>query len=223
MQEVILDGTVRLLDSPGVVFSDESALLGNCVDADSVDDPVPPVDALLRRCNPESLMMTYNIPAFRKDDTMMFLAMVAKSYGRVLKGGIPDKIGAARSVLKDWNRGKIPYFTVPPQNIEPNVAKGDAVLVSSFASEFDLSKYDDQVLRTLKENDELDFVQLDHDKTTNEVTNVMKRTKELENYLKEESDDDRMEDEDGDSDDMKHDSDFRLKVSQAEDYDFSSM
>ena len=207
MQEVVLDRSVRLLDSPGVVFSDESALLGNCVDAESIDDPIPPVDALLKRCNPESLMMTYNIPAFRKDDTMMFLAMVAKSYGRVLKGGIPDKIGAARSVLKDWNQGKIPYYTVPPEDIEPNVEKGNAVVVSSFGAEFDLSKYDDQVLSSLKENDELDFIKIIPDGENND---------------KMEEDDDDDDDDDGNND-MEDDTNSRLKLSKADDYDFNTM
>jgi len=224
MQEVVLDRTIHLLDSPGVVFSDETALLGNCVDANSIDDPIPSVDALLKRCNPESLMMTYNIPAFPQGDTMMFLAMVAKSYGRVLKGGIPDKIGAARSVLKDWNHGKIPYFTVPPQDIEPDVAKGGAVVVSSFGAEFDLSKYDDQVLSSLKESDEMDFVQLLND-SKEEVSTVMERSKELANYLtiEDNDDDESMEEEESDDNDPEDNTASRTKVSQAEDFDFNTM
>lgn len=213
MQEVVLDRTVRLLDSPGVVFDDKTALLGNCIDADSIDDPIPPVDALLKRCKPESLMMTYNIPAFPQGNTMMFLAMVAKSYGRVLKGGIPDKIGAARSVLKDWNHGKIPYYTVPPLDAEPDVSKGGAVIVSSFGAEFDLSEFDDQVLSTLKESDEMDFVQL-----INEDQVETERSKELASYLT--RDDDDMEDSDNDT---EGDNAFRSKVAQADDFDFDKM
>jgi len=213
MQEVVLDRNVRLLDSPGVVFDDKTALLGNCVDADSIDDPIPPVDALLRRCKPESLMMTYNIPAFPQGNTMMFLAMVAKSYGRVLKGGIPDKIGAARSVLKDWNCGKIPYYTVPPKDAEPDVSKGGAVIVSSFGAEFDLSAFDDQVLSSLKDSDEMDFVEL-----VNEEEVESTRVEELATYL---AIGDNME-EDSD-DEMKDENTFRSKVAQADDFDFKTM
>jgi len=211
MQEVVLDRNVTLLDSPGVVFDDKTALLGNCVDADSIDDPIPPVDALLKRCKAESLMMTYNIPAFPQGNTMVFLAMVAKSYGRVLKGGIPDKIGAARSVLKDWNQGKIPYYTVPPQDAAPDVSKGGAVIVSSFGAEFDLSEFDDAVLSSLKESDEMDFVEL-----VNEDQAESDRSKELASYLA--KDDDDME-EDG----MEGDNTFRSKVAQADDFDFDTM
>ncbi len=219
MQEVVLDRNVRLLDSPGVVFDDKTALLGNCVDADSIDDPIPPVDALLQRCKPESLMMTYNIPAFPQGNTMMFLAMVAKSYGRVLKGGIPDKIGAARSVLKDWNQGKIPYYTIPPKNAEPDVAKGGAVIVSSFGAEFDLSAFDDKVLSSLKESDEMDFVEL-----VNEDQAESPNVGELANYLTTGGDDSDGDDMEEDSDDeMQADNTFRSKVAQAEDFDFKAM
>jgi nuclear GTP-binding protein len=231
MQEVVLDRNVRLLDSPGVVFDDNSALLGNCVDAESIDDPIPPVDALLKRCDPQSLMMTYNIPAFPPGNTMMFLSMVAKSYGRVLKGGIPDKVGAARAVLKDWNQGKIPYYTVPPKDAEPDAAKGGAVIVSSFGSEFDLSKFDDAVMNSLKESDEMDFVQLSND--NNHGSAVAQKSAELAKLLARADEDDDDDDEmsaDGDSDDgsdMEDDDDdrkaSRAELAQAEDFDFSTM
>ena len=81
MQEVVLDRNVRLLDSPGVVFDDHTALLGNCVDAESMEDPIPPVAALLKRCNHASLLMTYNIPSFPPGDVMMFLALIARKSG----------------------------------------------------------------------------------------------------------------------------------------------
>jgi len=212
MQEVVLDRNVRLLDSPGVVFDDRSALLGNCVDPESIDDPIPPVDALLKRCNPQSLIMTYNIPAFPKGNTMMFLAMVAKSYGRVLKGGIPDKIGAARSVLKDWNNGKIPYYTVPPADAEPEVQKGGATIVSNFGAAFDLSKYDDQVLSTLKESDEMDFVQMSVEDDRNAMG---ERTKEMADFFRSSNDDAMDEDDDA--------TNKRANLAKAEDFDFEDM
>lgn len=220
MQEVVLDRNVRLLDSPGVVFDDKSALLGNCVDPDSIDDPIPPVDALLKRCNPQSLIMTYNIPAFPKGDTMMFLAMVAKSYGRVLKGGIPDKVGAARSVLKDWNHGKIPYYTVPPADAEPEVSKGGATIVSNFGAEFDLSKYDDQVLSSLKESDEMDFVQLsvEDDKST-----IGERSKEMVNFFQCRDDDNDMDDSDEEMDEDDGVMAKRANLAKAEDFDFDDL
>jgi nuclear GTP-binding protein len=222
MQEVVLDRNVRLLDSPGVVFDDKSALLGNCIDAASIQDPIPPVDALIKRCNMQSLIMTYNIPAFPPGDTMMFLAMVARSCGRVLKGGIPDKIGAARTVLKDWNQGKIPYYTVPPKDAEPDVSKGGAVIVSNFGKEFDLSKFDDEILKSLKESDEMDFVAIEEDE--DKQAEMGKKSKELARFLAKDgdSDDEMNDDDESDSDDdmEKEGANDRRKLANAEDFNF---
>ena len=46
--------------------------------------------------------------------------MLALLTGRLLKGGTPDIIAAARHVLMDWNHQKIPYFSVPP-NVHPSL------------------------------------------------------------------------------------------------------
>jgi len=162
MQEVILDRTVRLIDSPGVVFKDDQVngsdtLLSNCVDANSISDPIPAVESLLKRCSAESLMMTYSIPFFNKGDVMTFLAMVAKRAGKVLKGGIPDKVTAARTVLRDWNSGKIPYYTVPPSH---TADLSNVQVLSTFAKEFDVSTMDDIALKDLK-SDDMDFVKVE--------------------------------------------------------------
>lgn len=215
MQEVVLDKNVRLLDSPGVVFDDRSALLGNCVDAESIEDPIPPVAALLKRCNHESLLMTYNIPAFPQGDVMMFLAMVARSYGRVMKGGIPDKIAAARAVLKDWNTGKIPFFTPPPKDNAPEVSS-DAVIVSQFGVEFDLDKFDNEVLGSLKESDEMDFVKLEsgQEETTEMVQDAL-------DVFEEEEEEDGVKAMEEDGDDTAAAS--HKKLAAAEDYNFDDM
>jgi nuclear GTP-binding protein len=81
MQEVVLDRHVRLLDSPGIVFDDRAALLGNCVDGERLTDHVPAVQAIVRRCEAARLQMVYGIPHFH-GDAMVFLALVAKSLGR---------------------------------------------------------------------------------------------------------------------------------------------
>jgi nuclear GTP-binding protein len=227
MQEVVLDKNVSLLDCPGVVFDDKSALLGNCVDAESIEDPIPPVEALLKRCNQQSLIMTYNIPAFPPGDTMMFLAMVARSYGRVLKGGVPDKVGAARTILKDWNSGKIPYYTVPPEDAgEAQVHEGSAVIVTNFGDEFDISKFDSQIMNSLKDSDEMDFVEL-------KDGNAAERGKEAQRMVKllNQVDDEDMNDDEeasGSDDDMDEDEEdtgngARAKLANAEDFNFDDM
>ena len=47
-----------------------------------------------------------------------FLDTLARAKGRLLKGGEPDIEGAAKIVLGDWLRGRIPYSVAPPERPE---------------------------------------------------------------------------------------------------------
>jgi nuclear GTP-binding protein len=245
MQEVVLDKNLRLVDSPGVVFDDSDevngaeTLLRNCVNPDSVEDPIPGVQALLNKCSAESLMMTYAIPAFARGDVMMFLAMIAKKNGKVLKGGIPDKESAARLVLRDWNSGKIPYFTRPPtassenDYISESGRENDAQIVSSFGEEFDVSKFDADVLNSLQETDAMDFVEMisENKQSAGNVVNFLTESIHDEDDESGDDDDDSDDDEDMEDDEsMDEDEDTQVNqrfnsrtVANAEDYDFSAM
>lgn len=48
------------------------------------------------------------------EDAEDFLTQLAKSSGRLLRGGEPDLNTTAKGMLYDWQRGKIPFFTLPP-------------------------------------------------------------------------------------------------------------
>ena len=235
MQEVVLDKNVRLIDSPGVVFDDSenlnngaTTMLRNCVDADSVEDPIPAVQELLDRCSTESLMMTYSIPAFPKGDVMIFLAMIAKRNGKVLKGGIPDKVMAARLVLRDWNSGKIPYYTIPPSIKEENknIIHNDAKIVSSFGEEFDISKVDEEVMNSLENKDQMDFVQMETSNNVDDDDNMdavafLTGMNDNDEYDDEEED---MEMEEDDNEDAsKRVESINAIAAEADDYDFGGM
>lgn len=73
-----------------------------------------------------------------------------------MQGGVPDINGTARSILRDWVSGRIPYYTTAPaapaassaastsaaQSSIANVSSADldsAVLLTSFAPAFDLA------------------------------------------------------------------------------------
>ncbi|ETM03066.1 hypothetical protein L917_00645 [Phytophthora nicotianae] len=146
MQEVHIDSKIKLLDCPGIVFdhSDSSALLlRNCINTESMADPVGAVQVLLTRCQPVQLAELYQLPVdivskcFQ--DAVQFLVLVAQSKGKLGKGGIPDRQAAARIVLQDWNRGKLPYFTPPP---DQSVQVLDTQLVTSFGQEFNVADED---------------------------------------------------------------------------------
>jgi nuclear GTP-binding protein len=50
-------------------------------------------------------------------DAEDFLTQVARLSGRLLRGGDPDLNTAARMVLYDWQRGRIPFFSLPPDYV----------------------------------------------------------------------------------------------------------
>jgi len=144
MQEVQLDKKVKLLDCPGIVFASGSEqdigdiMLRNCVRVEKIEDPIKPIEAILKRCKPMQLVVKYKIPAF--ETSQEFLASIARRRGKLRKGGIPDYVDAARIVLQDWNSGALPYFTIPPQSASTdNTQFESAKIVNEFSKEFDLA------------------------------------------------------------------------------------
>ncbi|KAG5252157.1 guanine nucleotide-binding protein [Salix suchowensis] len=141
MQEVQLDKNVKLLDCPGVVMlksveSDASIALRNCKRIEKLDDPVGPVNEILKLCPDRLLVTLYKIPSFDSVDD--FLQKVATVRGRLKKGGIVDVDAAARIVLHDWNEGKIPYYTMPP--VRDQGEPSEARIVSEFGKEFNIDE-----------------------------------------------------------------------------------
>jgi len=162
MQEVQLDSKVKLIDSPGMVLasgdmSDSSVALRNAIKVETLQDPVTPVEAILQRCPKQQMILQYGISDY--EDTHEFLSLVARSMGRLKKGGIPDQITAARVVLNDWNNGKIKYYTYPPEDEKTNLSENDTVMqdaeiVSEFAKEFSL---DDMNITKMESDDMLNL------------------------------------------------------------------
>lgn len=64
MQEVQLDSKIKLLDSPGIVFSagsDSSACLRNAVRVSALKDPILPANSILQRVTKQQMMEMYGI------------------------------------------------------------------------------------------------------------------------------------------------------------------
>lgn len=55
---------------------------------------------------------------------------------------MPDVVAAARSVLNDWNSGKIKYCTQPPVTEQRNDVHVSAAIVNSDAREFDVDNFE---------------------------------------------------------------------------------
>ena len=119
-QIVSIDKRVKLMDCPGIVFararsSEEEAtvLLRNCVKVEKMVDLTLPIEAILKRVPHEQLRDHFQIARFAGGDE--FLTLVALKRGKLGKGGAPDRDGAARAVLQDWNGGSIAYFSEVPK------------------------------------------------------------------------------------------------------------
>ncbi|KAF8402069.1 hypothetical protein HHK36_013021 [Tetracentron sinense] len=141
MQEVQLDKNVKLLDCPGVVMlrsgeSDASIALRNCKRIEKLDDPIDPVKEILKLCSARMLITLYKLPSFDSVDD--FLQKVATVRGKLKKGGIVDVEAAARIVLRDWNEGKIPYYTMPPTRDQGQSL--EATIVSELGKEFNVEE-----------------------------------------------------------------------------------
>ncbi|PCH34588.1 nucleoside triphosphate hydrolase protein [Wolfiporia cocos MD-104 SS10] len=135
LQTVQLERGLRVLDSPGVVFDDDdfddgkgrrkgNVLLRNVVKVEDIEDPIALVEEIVARTDHEALQKLYKLPTI--ETTLQFLTMLALTTGRLLKGGTPDLIAAARTVLTDWNHQKIRYFSEPPA-IHPSLIPSTVV------------------------------------------------------------------------------------------------
>merc|ERR1711865_143690 len=137
IQEVKLGSKVTLIDSPGVLLAaedDPDFILRNCTRVDKLTDTTAPVEAIIKRCQKEQLLKMYQIGMF--NNVQEFLVQIAEKRGRMMKGGRPDLMAAGRTVLEDWNSGKVPFYTLPPA--ETKVSAAQASVVAGWGKEFNL-------------------------------------------------------------------------------------
>ena len=115
---------IYLIDCPGVVpvsakDSDTDTVLKGVVRVENLATPAEHIPAMLERVRPEYVERTYGLD-HREDGwkgeqgAAALLSAIAKKTGKLLKGGEADLEAAAKMVLNDWIRGKIPFFVSPP-------------------------------------------------------------------------------------------------------------
>lgn len=146
MQEVELDSKIKLIDCPGIVFTQvknaedqvASTVLKNAQRVSDVKDPFKVAGSILQRASKGYFCRLYDITEY--DTPEEFFAKKAARMGKFRRGGVPDAEGAARSLLNDWNIGKIKYCTQPPEP-ESNVHIS-ASIVSDEVREFEIENFD---------------------------------------------------------------------------------
>ncbi len=79
---------------------------------ENVENPEQYIAAVLQKVKPQHIERTYDVKGFTTP--LEFLELLARKGGRLLKGGEADVDGAAKMVLNDFLRGKLPWFTPPP-------------------------------------------------------------------------------------------------------------
>ncbi|CAI6347500.1 unnamed protein product [Macrosiphum euphorbiae] len=117
MQEIQLDKHIKLLDCPGVVLDKTSTThsvgLKNVVSSGNIEDPIACAATIVGRVTKDQMQKLYGIGQY--DSCEHFLYLKARRFGNIGRGGIPDIFTSARSLVEDWNRGKIRYHTLPPE------------------------------------------------------------------------------------------------------------
>jgi nuclear GTP-binding protein len=119
-QYITMTKRIFLIDCPGVVYQNKDTetdvVLKGVVRVTNLDDASEHIGEVLRRVKKEHLQRAYKIQDWTDDND--FLVQLSKMSGKLLKGGEPDLTTAAKMVLHDWQRGKIPFFVPPPQQNE---------------------------------------------------------------------------------------------------------
>eukprot|EP00921_Rhytidocystis_pertsovi_P010990 GHVQ01017704.1.p1 GENE.GHVQ01017704.1~~GHVQ01017704.1.p1 ORF type:complete len:499 (+),score=57.40 GHVQ01017704.1:4969-6465(+) len=120
-QYINLTNRVYLIDCPGVVPNDEasnddtSKVLKGAVRAERLQCPEDYVEEVLRRVKREYILNKYKLTSdVSWEDSEEFLKILAVKMGKLRKGGEPDLAIAARIVIYDWQRGRLPSFVCPP-------------------------------------------------------------------------------------------------------------
>lgn len=121
-QYVTLTKRIFLIDCPGIVppsskDTEADLLFRGVARVENVSNPEQFIPILLDRCQTKYLERTYGLRGWKNAEE--FLEMLARKQGKLLKGGKPDESTVAKSVLNDFNRGKIPWFVPPPDNEKP--------------------------------------------------------------------------------------------------------
>jgi len=146
-QYITLTKKIFLIDCPGVVYqssdTETDIVLKGVVRVTNLHDASEHIGEVLKRVKKEHLQRAYKLKNWEDDND--FLVQLCKASGKLLKGGEPDLMTAAKMILHDWQRGKIPFFVPPPKEEELLEGEEPETVVES-----DEAGDDDQALAAKK-------------------------------------------------------------------------
>jgi len=180
-QYITLMKRIYLIDCPGIVYpqgdTDADIVLKGVVRVENVPNPEDYVEELLKRVKKEYIQRSYGIADW--SDHCEFLEKLAIKAGKLLKGGDACLSSAAKMVLNDFQRGKLPYFVKPPgctdEPVDGDVKIQD--LTKRDPSEDSETKAKVDANTGVEEKDEVDADEYSEEKKTKVVKKKAKNTK----------------------------------------------
>lgn len=128
-QYVNLTSKIFLIDAPGVVFPglkrenplEEvhdyknylNIILQGVIRCEYIEYPEQLIPEIMANVKPEHIARTYLIKQSECEKPEELLETLARKWGRLLKGGEPDKRAVGRKILEDYVRGHLPHFKAP--------------------------------------------------------------------------------------------------------------
>jgi nuclear GTP-binding protein len=115
-QYITLTKRIYLIDCPGIVYdageTEVDKVLKGVVRAEKIPDPDSYIQAILDRVQTKHITDIFGVHSWI--DSEDFITQVAMRTGKLVKGGEPDINNVCKSIILDWQRGNIPYFTKSP-------------------------------------------------------------------------------------------------------------
>lgn len=115
-QYITLTKRIYLIDCPGIVYdaneSQVDKVLKSVVRAEKIPDPDSYIQPILDRVSTKHITDMFGVTHWQNAED--FIVQVAERTGKLLKGGEPDVNNVCKTIIFDWQRGNIPYFTKPP-------------------------------------------------------------------------------------------------------------
>ncbi|CDJ65146.1 nucleolar GTP-binding protein NOG2, putative [Eimeria necatrix] len=120
-QYVALTSKLYLIDCPGIVpisseaGTDTDKVMRGVVRPERINAPEEHIQTVLEKVKREAILARYGLDSnISWEDAEEFLSILAVRLGKLKKGGEPDISTAARIMLYDLQRGKLPYYVLPP-------------------------------------------------------------------------------------------------------------
>ena len=111
---IALSKKIYLIDCPGHVYpedvTDAERVLRSVTRTERIEEPEHYIQYIVDRVRPQYLERTYGIEKFDGPDDL--LVKLARRMGRLGKGGKPDTHAASVQLIRDFQRGRLPWFVL---------------------------------------------------------------------------------------------------------------